>query len=99
VTHAKLRGYAIVQNIVPSDLNLAASRELTAWFRGMRKSFRLVLFFLLLSGAILSFRAVVIYSFNQLYLASRITRKTYWFGIPTLQAPTDMWAMQEISQN
>jgi len=62
----------------------------------MRKSFRLILFFLLLSGAILSFRAVVIYSFNQLYLASRITRKTYWFGIPTLQAPTDMWAMQEI---
>jgi hypothetical protein len=57
VTHAKLRGYAIVQNIVPSDLNLAASRELTAWFRGMRKSFRLVLFFLLLSGAILSFRS------------------------------------------
>ena len=39
---------------------------------------------------------MVIYSFNQIYLASRITRNTYWFGIPTLQAPTDMWAMQEI---
>jgi hypothetical protein len=29
VTHATLRGYAIVKNIVPSDL--PASRELTAW--------------------------------------------------------------------
>lgn len=57
-----------------------------------------VLFFTLLGVVILSFeiRPLVIYTFNRIYAWSEIVRNTYWFGIPTLQAPTDMWVMQEI---
>src|SRR5215510_12447576 len=56
------------------------------------------LLFALLGIGILSLaiRPLLIYSFNQLYVHAHIVRDTYWFGIPTLQAPTDMWMLQEI---
>jgi cephalosporin hydroxylase len=57
-----------------------------------------VLFFALLGIGILSLEIgpIAIYTFNRIYLQSKVVRNTYWFGIPTEQTPTDMWMMQEI---
>lgn len=61
-----------------------------------KRTIRVTLILLVLASAIFSFRPLVIHGFNQIYLASHITRRTRWFGVPALQAPTDMWSMQEI---
>ncbi len=41
-------------------------------------------------------RAAIIAAFTNLYYSEGIHYKTKWLGIPTLENPCDMWAIQEV---
>ncbi|MCW4009513.1 MAG: cephalosporin hydroxylase family protein [Candidatus Bathyarchaeota archaeon] len=34
--------------------------------------------------------------FNKIYYDSKVWTRTYWFGVPILKCPTDLWVYQEI---
>lgn len=41
-------------------------------------------------------RDEIIENFTKIYFASNVHYQTQWLGVPSLQNPCDMWAMQEI---
>lgn len=74
-------------------------------FMNKKISLFVVLFLMVIIGAVIlrtmsngekQSRDEIIRDFTKLYYASSVHYRTSWLGVPSLQNPCDMWAIQEI---